>query len=63
MRPIEGFEKIKTVYTKKRREAERAGDEAIAARVGHISCFLCVRNYLAAEGSLAHNHIPMEMLL
>nr|XP_023873101.1 uncharacterized protein LOC111985675 [Quercus suber]POE85008.1 hypothetical protein CFP56_61331 [Quercus suber] len=33
VRPIEGFEKIKTVYTKKRREAERAGDEATAARL------------------------------
>ncbi|KAJ7973553.1 Chloroplast J-like domain 1 [Quillaja saponaria] len=31
--PIEGFDMIKAAYTKKRKEAERNGDEAIAARL------------------------------
>ncbi|CAK9326969.1 unnamed protein product [Citrullus colocynthis] len=31
--PIEGFDMVKAAYTKKRREAERIGDEATAARL------------------------------
>ncbi|KAF9605649.1 hypothetical protein IFM89_017992 [Coptis chinensis] len=31
--PIEGFDMIKTAYSRKRKEAERRGDEAIANRV------------------------------
>lgn len=33
VRSIEGFEMIKAAYNKKRKEAERAGDEATAARL------------------------------
>ena len=33
--PIEGFDMIKAAYTRKRKEAERKGDEATAARVGY----------------------------
>lgn len=32
--PIEGFDMVKAVYAKKRKEAERNNDEATAARVG-----------------------------
>lgn len=35
MSPIEGFDMVKTAYTKKRKEAERIGDEATAAQVGY----------------------------
>ncbi|RVW44211.1 hypothetical protein CK203_027263 [Vitis vinifera] len=31
--PIEGFDMIKAAYTRKRKEAERKGDEATAARL------------------------------
>lgn len=31
--PIEGFDMIKAAYTKKRKDAERRGDEAAASQV------------------------------
>ena len=41
MSPIEGFDMIKAAYTRKRREAERKGDEATATLVGYsLSLFL-----------------------
>lgn len=33
---------VKAAYTKKRKEAERTGDEATAARVCHLHPFLCL---------------------
>ena len=50
VRSIEGFEMIKAAYNKKRKEAERAGDEATAARVCYIS-------------HVVYNYMPMETLL
>lgn len=35
--PVEEFEKVKQVYTRKRKEADRRGDEATAALVGYNS--------------------------
>lgn len=35
--PIEGFDMIKAAYTRKRKEAEKRGDEATAAEVCYIS--------------------------
>ena len=35
--PIEGFEKVKQVYTRKRKEADKRGDEATATLVGYNS--------------------------
>ena len=35
--PIEGFEKVKQVYTRKSKEADKRGDEATAALVGYNS--------------------------
>lgn len=37
--PIEGFDMVKAAYTRKRRDAERRGDEATAALVCPISLF------------------------
>lgn len=33
--PVEGFDMIKAAYTRKRKEAEKRGDEATAAEVGY----------------------------
>lgn len=38
--PIEGFDMVKAAYMRKRKEAERAGDEATVVRVGSLS--LCL---------------------
>lgn len=57
--PIEGFDMVKAAYAKKRKEAERSGDEATVVRVGSLS--LC-ENILVAKGSLAHNNMPTETI-
>lgn len=35
MNPIEGFDMVKAAYTRKRKDAERRGDEVTADRVGY----------------------------
>lgn len=40
MSPIEGFDMIKAAYAKKRKDAERRGDEATVSRVGYGTLFL-----------------------
>ena len=40
--PIEGFDSIKVKYARKRKEAERQGDEATAARVRSLLVFISV---------------------
>lgn len=34
MSPIEGFDMMKAAYTRRRKDAERRGDEAYVAKVG-----------------------------
>ena len=38
--PIEGFDMVKAAYTRKRKDAERRGDEAKAALVCQYICLL-----------------------
>ena len=40
MNLIEGFDMVKAAYTRKRKDAERRGDEAAAACVCPISLFI-----------------------
>jgi hypothetical protein len=55
--PIEGFDKVKAAYEKKRKEAEKQGDEAAAAQVCYYfyllkekdfvgNCFVLISSYL-----------------
>lgn len=57
MNPIEGFNKVKAAYEKKRKEAEIKGDEAAAAQVCYYfyllkekdfvdDCFVLISSYL-----------------
>lgn len=57
MNPIEGFDKVKAAYEKKRKEAEKQGDEAAAAQVCYYfyllkekdfvgNCFVLISSFL-----------------
>lgn len=63
--PIEGFDMVKAAYTKKRKEAERTGDEATVVRVGSLSLcekLLVAKGYLAKGSRIKKKNMPIETI-